>query len=222
MPFTNLRQVIKKRSYKKQHQNNNNNNRNGAELKNKINKNCKLKKEAAWRVNFGSSTIIIFKYLCPRYTFLNDRSRKWTTNRKTGKKGTQDICRPTGNKLLWGKKIDNESDIIFYQHLMRGPAEIHTNSFPADSRPNRNLKLIIISFLKERRNLRDHWKREKWKSDYVWGITGSTSTRHTHDIYADGNPPAYNSHIDILCFSAEFTLQEKHKHFLNCQSFTFL
>jgi len=39
--------VIKKRSYKKQHQNNNNNNRYGAELKNKINKNCKLKKEAA-------------------------------------------------------------------------------------------------------------------------------------------------------------------------------
>lgn len=150
--------MIKKRSYKKQHQNNNNNNRNGAELKNKINKNCKLKKEAAWRVNFGSSTIIIFKYLCPRYTFLNDRSRKWTTNRKTGKKGTQDICRPTGNKLLWGKKIHNESDIIFYQHLMRGPPEIHTNS-------------QIISFLKERRNLRDHWERKKWKSDYVWGIT---------------------------------------------------
>lgn len=149
--------MIKKRSYKKQHQNNNNNNRNGAELKNKINKNCKLKKEAAWRVNFGSSTIIIFKYLCPRYTFLNDRSRKWTTNRKTGKKGTQDICRPTGNKLLWGKKIHNESDIIFYQHLMRGPPEIHTNS-------------QIISFLKERRNLRDHWERKKWKSDYVWGI----------------------------------------------------
>ena len=129
--------MIKKRRYKKQHQNNNNNNRNGAELKNKINKKCKLKKEATWQVNFASSTIIItFKYLCPRYTFLNDRSRKWTTNRKTWKKGTQDICRPTGNKLLWGKKINNESDIIFYQHLMRGPSEIHTNSFPAISRPN--------------------------------------------------------------------------------------
>ena len=118
---------------------------------------------------------IIFKYLCPCYTFLNDRSRKWTTNRKTGKKGTKDICRPTGNKLLWGKKIHNESDITFYQHLMRGPSEIHTNSFPADSRPNWN-----FSFLKERRNLTDHFERKKRKSDYVWGITEFQLQWHTY------------------------------------------
>ena len=166
--------MIKKRSYKKQHQNNNNNNRNGAELKNKINKNCKLKKEAAWRVNFASSTIIIiFKYLCPRYTFLNDRSRKWTTNRKTWKKGTQDICRPTGNKFLWGKKINNESDIIFYQHLMRGPSEIHTNSFPADSRPN---------WKKKKEETSQTTEKGKRENLIVWGITGSASITHIHDM----------------------------------------
>lgn len=49
---------------------------------------------------------------------------------------------------------------------MRGPSEIHTNSFPADSRPNWN-----FSFLKERRNLTDHFERKKRQSDYVWGIT---------------------------------------------------
>ena len=56
----------------------------------------------------------------------------------------------------------------------------------------------------------------------MYGVSQVQPQRHTHDIYADGNPPAYNSHIDILRFSAEFTLQEQHKHFLNCQSLTFL
>lgn len=55
----------------------------------------------------------------------------------------------------------------------------------------------------------------------MYGVSQVQLQRHTH-IYADGNPPVYNSHIEILCFSAEFTLQDKHKHFLNCQSLTFL
>lgn len=85
---------------------------------------------------------------------------------KQEKKEPRTFADPQAISSFEAKKIHNESDITFYQHLMRGPSEIHTNSFPADSRPNWN-----FSFLRERRNLTDHFERKKRKSDYVWGIT---------------------------------------------------
>lgn len=92
---------------------------------------------------------------------------------KQEKKEPRIFADPQAISSFEAKKINNESDIIFYQHLMRGPSEIHKNSFPADSRPN---------WKKKKEETSQTTEKGKRENLIVWGITGSASITHIYDM----------------------------------------